>query len=69
MPTKIVWLNPTYPEKGICRIRKTPNALAAIGWEIVGWASVNRPVVQNRANKESMELPVAQVEVADEQVG
>jgi hypothetical protein len=63
------WSNPTYPEKGICRIRKTSNALAEIGWKIVGWASVNRPVVENRITKEFMELPATQVEVADEQNG
>ena len=66
---KLIWLSPTYPEKGICRIRKTSNALAEIGWRIVGWASINRPVVENRITLEHLELPSSQVEVADEQVG
>ena len=49
------------PEKGSCRIRRTPRAIP-IPAVIVGWASVNRPTVRIGA-MENMDLPVSQVEV------
>jgi len=57
------WTNPTLPELGRCRIRRTKNALWEAGWEIDSWAGTGVCRCRNLAGREMIELSRMNVEV------
>lgn len=58
------YVNPEYPEVGLCRCRTTEDMPWTYGWRIESWASVNRA----RVTKGGIinELETKNVEVRDE---
>lgn len=65
MPESLKWIEPIYPELGICRLRVTQDSAWSYGWNITGWASQLRPICRREDGETIDCIPVEQIEVRD----